>query len=222
MKSGIYKIVNLVNNKVYVGSALNIKDIWKKHQRDLANNKHHSIKLQRAWNKYGIDNFKFEIIEECDKNILIKQEQYYIDLLDSFNKGYNCCSIAGSRLGTKASYETKIKMSKSRMGNTNCKGKIFSQKTRLKMSNSAKGNSNSKGNVLSKETKIKMSKSKIGRKNNKYNPTPILQYDKHKNFIKEWQDLISLKEAGFNSHDISAVCYNRAKSSQGYCWKFKK
>ena len=83
MKTGVYKITNQANDKMYVGSAIDLMNRWYKHKSQLNKNKHHSIKLQRAWNKYGVDNFKFEIIEECDKEKLIEIEQYYIDLYDS-------------------------------------------------------------------------------------------------------------------------------------------
>ena len=83
----VYKIINLITGKVYIGSTNNIKNRFWRHQRQLHLNKHHSIKLQRSYNKYGIDNFKFETIEECSKEDLIQREQYYIDLYDSYNEG---------------------------------------------------------------------------------------------------------------------------------------
>lgn len=90
---GIYKITNIINKKIYVGSSNDVERRWKQHTRLLNNNKHHSIKLQCAWNKYKQDNFKFDIIEECDVNILHNREQYWIDTLDSFAKGYNCTAL---------------------------------------------------------------------------------------------------------------------------------
>ena len=94
---GIYKITNLINNKVYIGESLDIYRRWDEHKEDLNNNSHHSYKLQKDWNKYGQDNFKFEIIEELDKNIanyidqyvLIVYEDKYIKQYDSINNGYN-------------------------------------------------------------------------------------------------------------------------------------
>lgn len=99
---GIYKIINQLNNDCYVGSSLNLRDRKARHFRDLSNNKHHSIILQRSVEKYGIENFQFEIIEECEKDILLEREQYYIDLI---NPKYNICKIAGSPLDTKQSEE---------------------------------------------------------------------------------------------------------------------
>jgi group I intron endonuclease len=82
---GIYRIKNIVNGKSYYGSSINIEKRWKRHKNDLIKNRHINTLLQRAWNKYTEINFIFEVIEECDKNILLEREQYYLDL----NQGYN-------------------------------------------------------------------------------------------------------------------------------------
>ena len=111
---GIYKIVNEVSGKVYVGSAVDMNHRWNEHKRTLRENKHHSIHLQRAWNIYGKDNFRFEIIEECEKEKLIEREQHWMNFYKSYNenKGYNISPTAGSKLGIKSSEETKKKISK--------------------------------------------------------------------------------------------------------------
>jgi group I intron endonuclease len=115
----VYKIVNIVNGKKYVGSALRVKQRWRDHTKSLNENKHHSIHLQRAWNKYGEENFIFSIIEYCDRDIMLVREQYWIDKLEAFGKnGYNMCPVAGSALGVKRSEENKRKNSetKKRLG----------------------------------------------------------------------------------------------------------
>ena len=107
MASGIYKITNKINGKVYVGSAVNFNNRWKEHLRELRKEKHHSSALQNAWNKYGEDNFEFSIIEECERTrkVLLGREQYWMDTLDSVAKGYNIAKTAGSQLGMKMSPE---------------------------------------------------------------------------------------------------------------------
>ena len=99
---GIYKIINKLNGDCYIGSSIKLKDRRSRHFRDLKNGVHHSIVLQRAVDKYEIENFEFEIIEECSKEELLIKEQYYMDLL---SPKYNICKIAGSPLGTKQSKE---------------------------------------------------------------------------------------------------------------------
>lgn len=79
--SGIYKITNIVNNKIYIGSSRNIKNRWFKHTALLRHNKHENKHLQNAWNKYGEENFKFEIVEQCEVEELLIREQFYLDSL---------------------------------------------------------------------------------------------------------------------------------------------
>ena len=63
---GVYKITNLVNGKVYIGSSVNIKSRKWKHFYSLSHNKHQNQHLQRAYNKYGKENFSFEILKHID------------------------------------------------------------------------------------------------------------------------------------------------------------
>lgn len=65
--TGIYSITNRINNKVYIGSSKDIKNRWEKHIRDLNKNDHHNSALQSDWIKYGQDNFKFSVIQQCDE-----------------------------------------------------------------------------------------------------------------------------------------------------------
>lgn len=102
--TGIYKIICTITNDMYIGSAINFKERWRRHKKDLRKNKHHSIILQRAWNKYGESNFEFSIIEECSIEVLIPREQFYID---SMLPIYNICRFAGNNRGRKDSDEVK-------------------------------------------------------------------------------------------------------------------
>lgn len=99
MSSGIYKITNTHNGKVYIGSSSNIQKRFKEHKRALKTHSHHSYKLQKDFNEIeNIDVFSFEIIEEIDSNKidLFRREQFYIDKYDSFNNGYNCCEYSAN------------------------------------------------------------------------------------------------------------------------------
>ena len=65
--TGVYQIKNIVNGKIYIGSAsskFGFNSRWSRHVFDLKNGKHHSKHLQSSWDKYGSDKFKFEILEE--------------------------------------------------------------------------------------------------------------------------------------------------------------
>lgn len=123
---GIYKITNVINGKIYIGSAVNcFRRLFNEHLKDLIKNKHINTHLQRAFNKYGKENFNFEVLEYViDKDDLIKREQYYFNTIlfateknDKFKKNsYNIARIAGSCLGTKRSEECKEKASERMKG----------------------------------------------------------------------------------------------------------
>ena len=79
--SGIYKIVNKINNKYYIGSSKNIiQSRWKHHKTILKNKNHFNHHLQSSWNKYGSDNFEFVIIETASKEKLMEVEQKYLNI----------------------------------------------------------------------------------------------------------------------------------------------
>jgi hypothetical protein len=102
-KSGIYYIKNLINSKMYIGSAINLMRRKSEHFTRLSKNKHHNQHLQNSWNLYGKNKFVFEIIEYCDKHILIKREQFFLDVYKTYDKrfGYNINLKAESSFGTK-------------------------------------------------------------------------------------------------------------------------
>ncbi len=130
MNSGIYKITNLTNKKFYIGSAVNFHHRKRVHLHDLRKNKHHSIYLQRAFNKYGEKNFVFELIAKTPKEYLLKLEQWFINNL---KPKYNIAKIAGSTMGIKLSEKSRKKMSESG------KGRITSDITKEKISKANKG-----------------------------------------------------------------------------------
>ena len=87
----IYKITCLVNNKVYIGQSTDVNRRIETHFRELRENKHYNKYLQKDYLKYGEDNFKVTILEECIKSKLSEREKHYIKTLNARNKkfGYN-------------------------------------------------------------------------------------------------------------------------------------
>ena len=84
---GIYKITNKINGKCYIGQSNDIIKRWKTEYKWYHINSH----LQSAFNKYGLENFDFEIVEECQPNLLNEREQFWITVYNSFDRnfGYN-------------------------------------------------------------------------------------------------------------------------------------
>jgi len=137
---GIYKIINILNNKIYIGSSTQINKRWKKHKQCLRRNKHHSNHLQNAWNLYGEESFKIELLEQVEpsKEKLLEREDYWISFFNSANSdfGYNVRIKAGSCLGTKRSEETRKKMSEI------AKKRVISEETKQKIAKSMIGDKN--------------------------------------------------------------------------------
>lgn len=112
--SGIYAIINKINGKQYIGSSKSVYYRWNQsHRPDLRNNTHGNRHLQSAWEKYGEDNFLFEVIEECDQSVLLEREGHWIEHHRTWERefGYNFTRIIdGKQI---FSEETRKKLSES-------------------------------------------------------------------------------------------------------------
>lgn len=89
---GIYKITNEVNGKIYVGQSINIKERWKQHEYKAfnQNEKGYPSAIHAAFRKYGLENFSFEVVEECLPKELDEKEIYWIKELNTLApSGYN-------------------------------------------------------------------------------------------------------------------------------------
>lgn len=106
--SGIYCIINIYNNKRYVGSSKCISSRLWKHRSMLRHNNHDNQHLQNAWNKYGEGKFDYYILEKCQEEVLEDREQYYINML---NPEYN---IIKDIIRNEIPLEVRQKMSNSR------------------------------------------------------------------------------------------------------------
>jgi hypothetical protein len=147
-QSGVYKITCKVNQKVYIGSAVNLQ-----HRRRMHFRGSHNIHLNRAMRKYGPENFTFDILVLCEPENLTFVEQDQIDYwkkVKGWENLYNICEIAGSQLGTKCSEETRRKIRDGNKGKKHTeeakklmseaqKGKLFSEEHRRKLSEAMKG-----------------------------------------------------------------------------------
>lgn len=118
LKSGIYKIVNLVNNKIYIGKSKNLQNRRKEHFGDLKKGEHNNCHLQSSWNKYGPDVFAFEIIEFTDISLLFAREHYWIHFYNTLNRnfGYNIEDVDPEQESKIVSEETREKIRLSKIG----------------------------------------------------------------------------------------------------------
>jgi group I intron endonuclease len=160
---GVYKITNIVNNKIYVGSSSDVNRRKSMHLKQLLSNTHFNKYLQHSFNKYGRENFVFDIIEEIIdinnkeqlRKILLEREQYWLNKLNPYdNIGYNILKTAGSNLGKIVSSETKEKLRKLQLGRKR------SDETRLKISNAQKSREHK---PLTEEHKKKISEANRGK-----------------------------------------------------------
>jgi group I intron endonuclease len=209
--SGIYQIRNIKNNKIYIGSSIDLTKRRNGHLATLARGTHRNSHLQNSYNKHGKESFVFEVLEEVkDLDTLIEREQHWIDCE---TPEYNIASIAGSRLGVKHSKETRKKISEARKGKftgekNSFYGKKHSKETRKKISEVHRGkimseeakkkiSRASKGKETSVETKRKISKALKGRKISEESKRKISESKKGENHPKvklTWKEVREIRE----------------------------
>ncbi len=138
----LYQILNKIDGKFYLGTTCDIDRRWREHKKALSEGNHHSIYLQRAWNKYGEDSFQFKVIRIILKQRRKEIEQYFLNKFQCYDPfiGYNMNKKVDSRYGRPMSDEAKRKMSLSKKGKPSPrKGIKASEETKRKLSESHKG-----------------------------------------------------------------------------------
>ncbi len=157
---GIYKIQNKVDNKTYIGKSSDIYTRWYNHKNKLKSGSHENSYLQNAWNKYGAENFLFEVLEISERSDHLPiLESYWISYLDCLNRqfGYNIESVSPNTFQKTISEETRSKLSLAG------KGRTHSDITKRKMSNALMGNTRWLGKRHTDDTKNKISKAQKGK-----------------------------------------------------------
>lgn len=200
---GIYKITNKINGKVYIGQSVDIDKRKREHFNNYKREENKHYILYKAINKYGINNFKFEVICECLIEELDDLEIKYIKLYDSYKaNGYNMTLGGGGVRGLKPwlgrhhTQETKNKIRKSHMG------KKLSDETIEKLKIINKGNKRRLGISHTKETIEKLRELNIGENNAMFG----------KSHSQETKDKISVAKKGkANSRSRKIICLNDMK-----------
>jgi group I intron endonuclease len=228
---GIYKITNTINNHSYIGLSNDIKRRWQEH-RTPKNIKNRTTNLAKAFRKYGIENFKFEVLEECSINELAAKEQFYIE---KFKPEYNMNEGGKGNLGHKLSKEFKQYLSQ-------CTKKQWENMTteqRLKIiKNNLKGPA--KGHEVSKETREKLRQANLGKKQsyksnlkrskankvkmlgNKNGNKRVAKIDaKTGETLEEFESIkIAAQNVGIHGSGISSVLKGRQNTAGGYYWRY--
>jgi hypothetical protein len=95
---GVYQIRCIPTGKIYVGSAVDLRNRWYRHRRSLRRGEHGNYRLQNAWNEFGADSFVFEILEYVEVYRLLEAEQEWIDATGCVDKlvGFNIRDTAES------------------------------------------------------------------------------------------------------------------------------
>lgn len=88
-KTGIYKISSVLDKRCYIGQAVDIKERWRDHMKAGLGIDAPANKFYEAMQEQGVENFTFELIEECLKDQLDEKEKFYIDLYQSYDYGFN-------------------------------------------------------------------------------------------------------------------------------------
>lgn len=170
-RSGIYVIKCTNSPRVYVGSAVNLRGRWCDHKGAARAGVHHSILLQRSWDKYGEEAFWFEVLEFVeDKQNLTVREQHWIDRLNACDRlfGFNMRPKADSPLGTRRSPGARQKQSKKMKGRPKSpewRAAISRGLTGRKMSDACKAaiSAAKTGHKFSKEIRRAMSECRKGK-----------------------------------------------------------
>lgn len=201
--SGVYAIVNSLDNKKYIGSTGDLRKRFRQHYSALVRKNHPNIHLQRAVNKYGIDKFYFIVLERCEniQDTLLLIEQKYIDELGD----YNICTVAGKTTGIKG------------------KGHLLSEKQRNNIIAANKRRVYT--DEMRKEISERVKKYKFLNDIKK----PIQQFDLNGNFIREFESTMDAHRYLKQKYDINNGRVGIKRCAQGkqhkaynYIWKFKE
>ena len=210
----IYKITNKINNKIYIGKTLHsIEQRWKQHCSDYKRERCEKRPLYSAMNKYGIENFFIEEIEQCEESVLSEREKYWIEYYGSFKYGYNA-TIGG---------DGKAYIDREKVINTY--NQIGNIKETAKLLNISADSVNSilKNNNIKILTSSEVNRQKYGKSVNMYD----LEGTFLRNFSSLWEaanymvenNLTGCKPSTIKQH-ISEVCRGIRKTAAKYKWEF--
>ena len=226
---GIYKITNKVNGKVYIGQSRDIKRRWYEHRKVKGDYDRHSYPLYSAIEKYGIDNFEFEIIEQCEIDELNNREIYWIDKFNALvekmgGNGYNltkggqlCDTYVGTSDQGKRVYQYKLTGEfVAEYRNQQVAARAVGLKSNTAIVRAVKDCTISRGFQWRdfKTDKISPYIKKSYRKK-------VYQYDLDGNFIRMFDDIqLAANYVGSSRSLIELCCEGNCGTGKGYMWRY--
>ena len=199
-KAGIYAIKNKVDSRIYIGSAVSLAHRKGVHFHQLKKGIHANSHLQNFYNKYGIENLYFEVLEFCEVEKLIEREQFYFEL---FELKFNILKYAGSSMGRICPEDVKKKISNSLL-KAGLKGVKKSEETKKAMR---------KPKSKEHSQKIKIAQKKVLKK--------VYQYNLNLDLIESFESVYSASQIlKIDRRQISANCNGRQKTCNGFIFKF--
>lgn len=216
---GIYKITNTENGKCYIGQSRDIEARWQKHLS--AYKSCPDWELYRAFKKYGISKFTFEIIEECQIKELNEREIYWITQYDSFNNGYNMTLGGEACNGTNDKTVYQYDLSGYLIGEYKSAHEA-SRSLNIQFTNICKvcrGERKTAGGFgwsYEKHDNIQPIKTK------RLGDGTVLQFTKDGQFVAEYPTAAEADRiTGINRTTIGLVCKGKGKTAGGFVWKYK-
>lgn len=225
---GIYCIENLVNHKKYIGQSVDINSRWETHISTLNNNHHYNLHLQQSWNKYGSENFEFNIIETCDKNLLNEKEIYWIKKFNSLEDGYNATSGGDncSKACSKEVYMYNLDGMFIRKFDSISEAIIYVNGNSItNIVKCCNGDLETAYEHIWKFEYFDNVTPKTIALNNKNRKKEIHQYDLNGVYIKSYKNAMEAKLLNgipIKSIYITACCNGKRKTAYGYIWSYNK
>jgi len=231
MSCGVYKITNLLTNKSYIGVSIHIEQRWKEHL-----NGRGSKQLYKDFFNYGVNNFSFEILEECKEEELYDKEPYWIKYYNSYLDGYN------QNPGGDGNNLQAISVTKKKIYCYDLDGNFIKEYDSLSdaerdtkidnsnISRAAKTNGRTKEFIWSYEYQDKKEpykrKCHTGTCEQGKHLIKVCQYTKEGVFIKTFNSISeAARETGANGNCIGEICKEKGKgkrkTSGGYIWRYE-
>ena len=229
----IYKITNLINEKIYVGKSKNPKVRWRQHK---SHSQKRNTKLYYAMRKYGIENFIFEVLEECNENTINDKEIYYISSLNPYynmTDGGDGGGFLNKKHGDK--WKSAIKESNSKKvacydldGNLikvydSCRDASFNifGKYHRGIDAVTRGEYQTCGGYQWETFKEQPLLKITSYKRTSHKVKKIAKYDCNQNFIEIYESMtIAAEKNNASTSKITLVCQNKRKTHNGYIWKY--